>query len=127
MITAILLGLLVLLAACIDSQRRLSVLALAVAFTIGIGATMIAFPDLANSVARHLNAGRGADLLLYLLALSGIFTGSAAGHFRSAACTGKEIAAKANIASHRPRCCWPCSGSNGCCSCNTSAVGRAET
>jgi hypothetical protein len=53
---------------------------------------MIAFPDLANSVARHLNAGRGADLLLYLLALSGIFTGSAAGHFRSAACTGKEIA-----------------------------------
>lgn len=74
MITTILLGVLILLAAYIGGQRRLSIIeAAAVAMTIGIGATLVLFPDWANAVAKRLNVGRGADLLLYLLTLSGIF------------------------------------------------------
>ncbi|MGH9664020.1 MAG: DUF2304 family protein, partial [Bryobacteraceae bacterium] len=74
MITIIFLVVLVLLAAYIGSQRRLSVLEAAAVFCmLATGATMVAFPDLANAIARRLNVGRGADLLLYLLALSGVF------------------------------------------------------
>lgn len=82
MITTILLGLLILLAAYIGSQRQLSILeSAAVAITIALGGTMVVFPELANAVARMLNVGRGADLLLYLVALSGIFV-SANFYFR---------------------------------------------
>lgn len=74
MITTVLLSLLMLLAAYIGGQRRLSILeATTVLSIMGIGGAMIISPDLANSAAHSLGVGRGADLLVYLLALSVIF------------------------------------------------------
>src|SRR5690348_6791364 len=73
MITPVLLAFLALILAYVGSHRNLSKLQfLFVALFFAAGGLFVLFPDLATLAARSLNVGRGADLLLYFAALSGV-------------------------------------------------------
>jgi hypothetical protein len=73
MITPVLLAFLALILAYIGSHRHLTKLQfLFIALFFGAGGIFVLFPNLATGVAQRLNVGRGADLLLYFAALSGV-------------------------------------------------------
>ena len=73
MIIPILLLGLALILAYIGSHRSITrIQLLFITAFFGIGATMVARPNLANRAASLLNVGRGADLLMYFAVLSGV-------------------------------------------------------
>jgi len=73
MIVPVLLIGLAMILAYIGSHRSITrVQLLFVTIFFGVGALMVARPDLANRVASLLNVGRGADLLIYFAVLCGV-------------------------------------------------------
>jgi hypothetical protein len=73
MIVPVLLIGLAMILAYIGSHRSITrIQLLFVTVFFGIGALMVARPDLANRAAAVVNVGRGADLLIYFAVLSGV-------------------------------------------------------